>query len=95
VRNDEIVGVIGAAQVRRLSRKAWATTRAEDVMVGPPSMATLSPGDSLWSALDRLRKTGLDGLPVMVDGGFVGLVTRQLVATAIQDRAKLRGVTIR
>ncbi len=95
VRNDQVIGVIGGAQLRRLSRKAWATTRAEDVMVGPPSMSALAPGDSLWSALDRLRRTGLDGLPVMVDGGFVGLVTRQLVATAIQDRAKLRGVTIR
>jgi Zn-dependent protease/predicted transcriptional regulator len=95
VRDDEVIGVIGSAQLRRIGRKAWATTRAEEVMVGPPSMATLSPGDTLWSALDRLRRTGLDGLPVMADGGFVGLVTRQLVATAIQDRAKLRGVTIR
>jgi CBS domain-containing protein len=95
VRDDEVIGVIGSAQLRRIGRKAWATTRAEEVMVGPPSMATLAPGDSLWSALDRLRRTGLDGLPVMADGGFVGLVTRQLVATAIQDRAKLRGVTIR
>jgi Zn-dependent protease len=95
VRDDQVVGVIGSAQVRRVGRKGWATTRAEDVMVGPPSMSTLSPGDSLWSALDRLRRTGLDGLPVMADGGFVGLVTRQLVATAIQDRAKLRGVTLR
>jgi CBS domain-containing protein len=64
-------------------------------MIGPPSMSTLAPTDSLWSALDRLRRTGLDGLPVMEAGGFVGLVTRRLIATAIQDRAKLRGVTIR
>jgi hypothetical protein len=28
-------------------------------------------------------------------GGFVGLITRRLIASTIQDRAKLRGVTIR
>ena len=95
VRDDEVLGVIGAGQLRRLRRGAWQTTRAEDVMIGPPSMSTLAPSDSLWSALDRLRRTGLDGLPVMEAGGFVGLVTRRLIATAIQDRAKLRGVTIR
>jgi Zn-dependent protease/predicted transcriptional regulator len=95
MRNDEVLGVIGTGQVRRLGRKAWATTRAEELMVGPPSMAALSPTDSLWAALDRLRRTGLDGLPVVADDTFIGLVTRQLVATAIQDRARLRGVTIR
>jgi Zn-dependent protease len=95
VRDDEVLGVIGSGQLKRLRRGSWPTTRAEDVMVGPPSMATLAPSDSLWSALDRLRRTGLDGLPVMGAEGFVGLVTRRLIATAIQDRAKLRGVTIR
>ena len=95
MRDEEVLGVIGAGQLRRLGRKAWATTRAEDVMIGPPSMSTLMPSDSLWAALDRLRRTGLDGLPVVAGDTFVGLVTRQLVATAIQDRARLRGVTIR
>jgi Zn-dependent protease/CBS domain-containing protein len=95
MRDEEVLGVIGSGQLRRLGRKSWATTRAEDVMVGPQSMSTLSPTDSLWAALDRLRRTGLDGLPVIADDAFVGLVTRQLVATAIQDRARLRGVTIR
>jgi Zn-dependent protease/predicted transcriptional regulator len=95
MRDDEVLGVIGAGQLRRLGRKAWATTRAEDVMIGPPSMSSLKPSDSLWAALDRLRRTGLDGLPVVADDTFVGLITRQLVATAIQDRARLRGVTIR
>jgi Zn-dependent protease/predicted transcriptional regulator len=95
VRDDEVLGVIGAGQLKRLRRGSWPTTRAEQVMVVPPSMSSLAPTDSLWSALDRLRRTGLDGLPVMEAGGFVGLITRRLIATAIQDRAKLRGVTIR
>jgi CBS domain-containing protein len=95
LRDEEVLGVIGVAQVKRLGRRKWPTTRAEQVMVRPPSTATIAPGDSLWSALDRLRRTGLDGLPVVDDGGFVGLITRRLIASAIQDRAKLRGVTIR
>lgn len=95
VRDDQVLGVIGAAQLKRLARRAWPTTRAEQVMVGPPSMATVAPGDSLWSALDRLRRTGLDGLPVVESNGSVGLLTRRLIASTIQDRARVRGVTIR
>jgi Zn-dependent protease/predicted transcriptional regulator len=95
MRDDAVVGVIGVGQLRRLARRAWPTTRAEELMVDLPSMSTLAPTDSLWSALDRLRRTGLDGLPVMAGETFVGLITRQLVATAIQDRAKLRGLVIR
>jgi Zn-dependent protease/CBS domain-containing protein len=92
---EEIVGLIGATQLRRLRRGAWATTRAEDLMVSPPRLTFLDARDTLWSALDRLRRTGLDGLPVVDAGALRGIVTRQGIAETIQSRAKLRGVTIR
>ena len=95
LRDEEIVGVIGATQLRRLRRGAWATTRAEDLMVSPPRLPFLDARDTLWSALDRLRRTGLDGLPVVDAGALLGIVTRQVIAETIQSRAKLRGVTIR
>jgi CBS domain-containing protein len=93
--DEEIVGLIGATQLRRLRRGAWSTTRAEDLMVSPPRLTFLEARDTLWSALDRLRRTGLDGLPVVDAGALLGIVTRQSIAETIQNRAKLRGVTIR
>ena len=93
--DEEIVGLIGASQLRRLRRGAWATTRAEDLMVSPPRLPFLDARDTLWSALDRLRRTGLDALPVVDAGALLGIVTRQGIAETIQSRAKLRGVTIR
>ena len=93
--DEEIVGLIGATQLRRLRRGAWSTTRAEDLMVAPPRLTFLEARDTLWSALDRLRRTGLDGLPVVDAGALLGIVTRQSIAETIQNRAKLRGVTIR
>jgi CBS domain-containing protein len=93
--DDGIVGLIGATQLRRLRRAAWSTTRAEDLMVSPPRLTFLDARDTLWSALDRLRRTGLDGLPVVDAGALLGIVTRQGIAETIQNRAKLRGVVIR
>jgi Zn-dependent protease len=95
VNGDEIVGVIGAAQVRRLPRRQWPRTRAEDIMIAPPALPLLRAGDTLWSALDGLRRTGLEGLPVVEGEGLLGVVTRRAVLATIHERAVLRGVSLR
>jgi Zn-dependent protease len=95
VADREIVGIVGAAQVRRLGRRSWPTTRAEDVMLTPPKLPLLAAGDTLWSALDGLRRTGLESLPVVEGAGLLGLVTRRAVLATINERAGLRGVSLR
>jgi Zn-dependent protease/CBS domain-containing protein len=95
LRDDEVVGLVGARQLRRLARRAWATTRAEDLMVTPPALPLVGPDDTLWSALDRLRRTNLDGLPVVEGLALLGVVTRRAIVATIQTRAKLQGVSLR
>lgn len=95
VRDDAIVGLVGASQVRRLRRSKWSTTRAEDLMVAPPTLPLVAAGDTLWSALDGLRRTGLDGLPVVEGAGLLGVVTRDAIVATIQSQARLRGVSLR
>jgi len=95
VQDEALVGLIGVSQLRRLRRRLWPTTRAQDLMVAPPSLPVVEPGDSAWSAMDRLRRTGLDGLPVVAGAGLLGLVTRRGLAAMVQSRARTRGVTLR
>ncbi|MEX2011806.1 MAG: site-2 protease family protein [Chloroflexota bacterium] len=95
LRDEVVVGLIGASQLRRLRRKAWQTTRAEDLMVVPPTLPLIGPEDTLWSALDRLRRTGLDGLPVVEGVRLLGVVTRRAIVTTIQTRAQIEGVSLR
>jgi Zn-dependent protease len=95
VSDREILGVVGAAQIRRLGRRLWPSTRAEEVMLTPPKLPLLSAGDTLWSALDGLRRTGLEGLPVVEGEGLLGLVTRRAVLATIHERAGVRGVSLR
>jgi Zn-dependent protease len=95
LRDDAVIGVIGVSQLRRLARKAWETTRAEDLMIGPPALPLLGPDDTLWSALDRLRRTGLDGLPVVEGMRLLGVVTRRAIVVTIQNRARTEGVSLR
>jgi Zn-dependent protease len=95
VREDRMLGLIGQAQVRRAGRKAWSTMRAEQLMVTPPELPILDPTETVWIALDRLRETGLDGLPVMEAGGLLGILSRRTILKTIQAQARARGVTIK
>lgn len=86
IADDAPVGVIGMAKIRRIGRKAWATTRAGDVMTTPPSAPFLRPDDPVWTALELLQKSGVDGLAVVEDGRLAGMLTRRAAAEAIRDR---------
>lgn len=88
MRDDTLLGLIGISQLRRIRQSAWPTMRAADVMVSPPALPTLAPDDELWGALERLRRTGLDGLPVLRGSQLLGVLTRRGVVRAIQSRGR-------
>jgi Zn-dependent protease/CBS domain-containing protein len=83
---DQIVGLLGVGQIRRMRRGQWATTRVADVMAKPPRLTFLAPTVSLREGLERVVKAGLDGLPVMDDGHLVGVLTRRGIARFVGDR---------
>jgi len=85
---DEVVGLLGMGQVRRLLPGKWASTRVADVMVQPPRLTFLAPGDALKGALERIQRAGLDGLPVLEDGRLAGVLTRRGIARFVQGRDK-------
>jgi CBS domain-containing protein len=92
VQGDEVVGVLGIGQVRRLRPNAWASTRVEDVMVRPPRLAFLSPEEPLKGALERIQRAGLDGLPVLEDGRLAGVLTRRGIGSFVQSSSGRRGI---
>jgi Zn-dependent protease/predicted transcriptional regulator len=80
-----IVGLLGITQVRRIRRGDWATTRVADVMAKPPKLTFLAPTEPLRTALERIYRAGLDGLPVMEDGSLLGVLTKRGVSLFIHD----------
>jgi hypothetical protein len=87
VRDDDVVGLIGPDKLRSVGRSAWPTTRAEELMTAAADLPVLSPLDSVWSGLDRLRTSGAEGLPVADGSGFLGFLTRRAVVRAMQMAA--------
>jgi Zn-dependent protease len=90
-RGDEIIGLLGVGQVRRLRRGQWASTHVADVMATPPRLTFLAPTESLREGLEQVARSRLDGLPVLEDGRLVGVLTRRGIGRFIGDkRAKAR-----
>ncbi|HET7030265.1 MAG TPA: CBS domain-containing protein [Candidatus Limnocylindrales bacterium] len=92
---DELVGIVGASQVKAVARRNWAATRTADIMVAPPEMPTARPEDRLADALESLRRTHLDGLPVLDGSTLRGVLTRRSIAILLHARAEAQGTAIR
>lgn len=93
VRGTELLGLIGARQLRRVPSKRRATVRVEDVMVSGSALPLLDPEASIQDAVDGLARSGLDGLPVLEDGRLAGMVMRRAVAAAIRSRTEQAGIS--
>jgi len=91
VEGEAIVGILGVRQVRGMRRGEWGATRVADVMVKPPKLSMLAPGDPMKAALERIHGAGVDGLPVVEEGRLVGMLTRLGVGTFIQERRTAAG----
>jgi CBS domain-containing protein len=59
-------------------------------MTRSADLPTVAPETTVWAALELLTRTGLDGLPVTVDGSVGGIVTRRAVTDAIRRAAVSR-----
>jgi Zn-dependent protease/predicted transcriptional regulator len=91
VSDGDVVGVLGQREIRKLRRALWPTTRVEDIMVRPPRLPMVSVGDSLVTAVERLYRAGLDGMPVLEQGSLAGMLTRRSVGRLVHERTVLMG----
>ena len=86
VEGGQVVGILGAAQVRRIAQARWTGTRVEEAMVKPPKLTFLSPDGALKDARERMQRQWLDGLPVMDNGALVGVLTRRSAALFVRGK---------
>jgi Zn-dependent protease/CBS domain-containing protein len=84
--DDTVLGVIGIKRLQRLGRRRFAATRAAEVMVAPPAARFLEPREDLWTAVELMNRLGYDGLAVVEDGVFAGMVVRESIGELIMTR---------
>ena len=85
---DEVLGVIGLRDLRRVDERERGTTRAVQAMVPLADLPAVAPADDLAAAVAVLGATRSDAIPVLDGGRFVGLLTRYAAGRAIGARAE-------
>jgi Zn-dependent protease len=94
LREDRLVGMIGAGQLRGVPQKDWPSTRIADIMIDLAEVPVVDADDLLSTGLERLRESHLDGLPVLDASGLRGVMTRRSIAAMLRARAELNGVVL-
>jgi CBS domain-containing protein len=87
-RGEELIGLIGTAQIRRIPARNWTSTHTEQAMVRIADVPRVRPDTDLWSALELLERTGLDALLVTADSAATILVSRRSAARLVHEKAE-------
>ncbi len=69
-------GLLTLASIREVPRDHWATTTAEQAMIPFAKVMTIQAGAELWTALEKMGRSGVNQLPVVDDGNMVGMLSR-------------------
>lgn len=80
VADDELVGLVCVADVRKLAQDAWDGAPVTAVMTPRERLAVAAPGDAAATALRKLAERDVDQLPVLDGDRLVGMLTRGDVA---------------
>ncbi len=93
-RSGEPVGLVGTAQIRRISPRKWASMRTEEAMVPLDRVPRVEAEADLWTAVEALESSGLDA--VLVEGtGGPALLTRRSAAAHIRKLAEAKALADR
>jgi hypothetical protein len=85
MRGDELLGLVGPREIRRVPRRRWAEVHAADAMTALSGLPVLGPRDPLGPAVERLVASTAPGLPVESDGRLAGLLTRLAVGRTVHE----------
>ncbi len=91
VRNgDGWAGVLSLQDIEKVSRNRWADTRADQIMIPASKITTVGPGDDLLQAMELMDAGGVAEVPVVENGGLVGMLRRDAVVYLVETLGRRR-----
>lgn len=88
VEDDRLIGIVTVTDIRPLPEEEWEARPVGTVMTRAP-LRTVGPDADLAAAVELMAATGLNQLPVVVDGRLVGIISRATVFRLLQVRREL------
>ena len=83
-----MIGLLGLDQVKPLSPEERARTRVRQLMLPISDRLRVAPGDSLWSALEKLTQNGLGRVAVIDHDTLAGYLSIKDVLHVLAVKSK-------
>lgn len=80
LRDDQLVGLVSAQDVRRVPRGQWDTTSIQAVMTPVAQLTVAQAEEAMAGAVERLVQRRVNQLPVLHGDQFVGLLRQRDIA---------------
>ena len=87
--DDDTQGVITLDDVKAVARAERPTVIASQIMTPVNAMALADANDDGWNLVRRMWEEGKSALPVVDDGRFLGLITRESLLNHFRLRSEL------
>ncbi len=84
-----VSGLVTPHDVIEVDRRRWKDVTVGDVMRPLDTLKAVAPATPLMEALNSMVRSGINQLPVIVDGRVEGVVNRQQILQLLQSRAEL------
>ena len=88
-KGDQVVGLITPHEVKNVDKEKWPSTSVEEAMVPLQKLKTISPEAPLRNALESMAQNDINQLPVISDGHFKGIISRDQIVRFLQTKAEL------
>jgi Zn-dependent protease/CBS domain-containing protein len=84
-----LVGLVSLRDVRAVPRERWPSVTIAQAMTPAAKLTTVTPGESLLVALERMDEADVAQLPVVEGEALRGLIAREHVVRYVSARAEL------
>jgi Zn-dependent protease/CBS domain-containing protein len=75
--DEDLVGIVSLADVRVAARDKWSELTVRDIMTPREGLATVTPEEAAFHALELMTSRDVSQLPVLQNGKLVGMVERR------------------
>jgi CBS domain-containing protein len=89
MKEGQLIGLTTLEDIRSVDRHAWDGTIVREIMTPAERLATVSPDDNTADALQTLARRDVRQLPVMHNGGLVGLLRRRDIVKWLQLQSEM------
>lgn len=86
---EMVSGIVTLHNVKSIDPAQWSSTRVGSIMIPAENLKSVAPETPLPKVMEMLAGDGVNQVPVVKDGRFLGMVSREAVMDFLRTRSDL------